>query len=309
MFTRLHRFSWHKITSRNLLLVVFMPAAVTANTNDLAQQEYVSEYFQDNVATQIANQYTSFLDALTLDTSAIDTTELDTCSDDNLNSCKLGSNITLDASHQKDIFQALYPNKFTILTTDAEEDTEITSHLSNKKLFASSNNITQKDSSIEYDDNLKKDVLILNKDAADTTDISYFTIKNLGYADDITVSFTYHGSFPESGSLYIYYGHYGIKITKEEEEVKVKAMYLQNIIPSDGTTTQSNIDNDETIKFSITQDTTKASIQYGDEQIVVIDMNDTTGGGTKPYYFPQSPIVDLKFIGKGEHKISEIKLE
>ena len=189
MLTRLHKFSWHKITGCNLLLAVVMPAAVTANTNDLAQQEYVSEYFQNNVATQIADKYTSFLDALTLDTDALDTTELDTCIDDNLNSCKLDANIKLAKYHQEDIFQALYPSTFSILTTDAEKDTEITSHLSNKKLFASSNKITYKDSSIEYDDGLKKDVLILNKDATNTTDTSYFTIKNLSHAGDITVSF------------------------------------------------------------------------------------------------------------------------
>ena len=120
MFTRLHKFSWYKITSCNLLLAIFMPAAVTANTNDLAQQEYVSEYFKNNVATQIADKYTSFLNAWTLDTSAIDTAELDTCSDDNADSCKLGSNITLDESHQEDIFQALYPSVFSILTTEGD---------------------------------------------------------------------------------------------------------------------------------------------------------------------------------------------
>ena len=297
MFTRLHKFSWHKITSCNLLLAVFMPAAVTANTNDLAQQKYVSEYFQDNVATQIDNKYTSFLDALTLDTDALDISELDTCSDDNLNSCKLDSNIKLATSQQEELIQALYPNKFTILTTGAEEDAEITSHASNKKLFTSSSTIIRKDSSIE------EGKLILNKDTENNTDTSYFTIRNLRYADNITVSFTYHGSFPDNGSLYIYYGHYGIKITKEE----VQAMYLQNIIP-DNTNITHSITNNTTITFSITQDTTTVSIKYGSTEIVVIDMNDTTEG-TNKYYFPQSPIVDLKFIGKGEHTINEIKLE
>ena len=295
MFTRLHTFSWHKITSCNLLLAVFMPAAATANTNDLAQQEYVSEYFQNNVAEQIANKYTSFLDALTLETS-----ELDTCSDDNLKSCKLDSNIKLATSQQEELIQALYPSTFEILTTEGyqEEDAEITSHASNKKLFTSSSTITRKDSSIE------EGKLILNKDAADTTDTSYFTIKNLGYADNIQVSFTYYGDFPSGGSLYIYYGHYGIKIT----DTAVKAMYLQNIIPDD-TNILSNIVGGSTITFSIIKASTTVSIKYGDEQIVVIDMNDTQAGGTDDYYFLQSPIVDLKFIGKGQHKISEIKLE
>ena len=85
-------------------------------------------------------------------------------------------------------------------------------------------------------------------------------------------------------------------------------MYLQNIISLKNLTIEPNIKDGSTITFSITQDTTTVSIKYGDKEIIFINSN-AGANAAKTSYFPQSPIVDLKFIGKGQHKISDIALE